>query len=116
MPALAVGAGWLLTRPAWLALLPAGPLGYCPSVSVALPGHWRRAWSLLHSTDFFDSGNNPDITFTADGIRPSGWGVAVTGALTVRDRSRPLSKDSSGRPRLLLADAGGHLSLVRLAS
>ncbi len=24
----------------------------------------------LRSADFFDSGNNPDITFTADGIRP----------------------------------------------
>jgi polyisoprenoid-binding protein YceI len=45
----------------------------------------------LCSADFFDSGNNPDITFTADGIRPSGQGVEVTGALTVRDRTRPLS-------------------------
>jgi polyisoprenoid-binding protein YceI len=43
----------------------------------------------LRSADFFDSGNNPDITFTADGIRPSGQGVEVTGALTVRDRTRP---------------------------
>src|SRR5215510_12178431 len=48
----------------------------------------------LRSADFFDSGNNPDITFTADGIRPSGQGVAVTGALTVRDRTRPLSLDA----------------------
>jgi polyisoprenoid-binding protein YceI len=45
----------------------------------------------LRSADFFDSGNNPDITFTADGIRLSGQGVEVTGALTVRDRTRPLS-------------------------
>jgi len=45
----------------------------------------------LRSADFFDSGNHPDITFTVDGIRPSGQGVAVTGALTVRDRTRPLS-------------------------
>ncbi len=46
----------------------------------------------LRSADFFDSGNHPDITFTADGIWPSGReGVAVTGALTVRDRTRPLS-------------------------
>ena len=36
----------------------------------------------LRSADFFDSDNHPDITFTADGIRPSGQGVAVTGALT----------------------------------
>ena len=49
----------------------------------------------LRSADFFDSGNNPDITFTADGIRPSGQGVAVTGTLTVRDCTRPLSFDAA---------------------
>ena len=49
----------------------------------------------LRSADFFDSGNNPDITFTADGIRLSGQRVAVTGALTVRDRTRPLSVDAA---------------------
>jgi polyisoprenoid-binding protein YceI len=49
----------------------------------------------LRSADFFDSANNPDITFTADGIRPAGPGVAVTGALTVRDRTRPLSFDAA---------------------
>ncbi len=51
----------------------------------------------LRSADFFDSDNNPDITFTTDGIRPSasGEGVAVTGALTVRDRSRPLAFDAA---------------------
>jgi polyisoprenoid-binding protein YceI len=45
----------------------------------------------LRSADFFDSDSNPDITFTADGIRASGQGAAVTGALTIRDRTRPLS-------------------------
>ena len=49
----------------------------------------------LRSADFFDSGQKPDITFTADGIRPSGQGVAVTGALTVRGRTRPLSFDAA---------------------
>jgi polyisoprenoid-binding protein YceI len=48
----------------------------------------------LRSADFFDSANHRDITFTADGIRPSGQTVAVTGALTVRDRTRPLSFDA----------------------
>ena len=33
----------------------------------------------LRSADFFDSGNHPDITFTADAIRPSGQGVTVAG-------------------------------------
>ena len=49
----------------------------------------------LRSADFFDSGNNPDITFTADGIQASGLGVAVTGMLTVRGRTRPLSFDAT---------------------
>ena len=49
----------------------------------------------LRSADFFDSGNHPDVTFTADAIRPSGQGVAVTGALTVHDRTRPLSFDAA---------------------
>lgn len=45
----------------------------------------------LRSADFFDSSNTPDITFSADGIRPVGQGVTVTGVLTVRDRTRPLT-------------------------
>ncbi|MGH3153024.1 MAG: YceI family protein [Streptosporangiaceae bacterium] len=49
----------------------------------------------LRSADFFDAGNYPNITFTADGIRPAGQGVAVTGTLTVRDRARPLSFDAA---------------------
>jgi polyisoprenoid-binding protein YceI len=48
----------------------------------------------LRSADFFDSGKYPDIIFTADGIRLSGQGAAVIGALTVRDRTRPLSFDA----------------------
>ena len=53
----------------------------------------------LRSADFFDSANNRDITFTADGIRASGPGVAVTGTLTVRGRSRPLSFDAAASVR-----------------
>jgi polyisoprenoid-binding protein YceI len=49
----------------------------------------------LRSADFFDSASYPDITFTADGIRPSGQGVAVTGTLTVHGRTRPLSFDAA---------------------
>ena len=49
----------------------------------------------LRSADFFDTVNHPDITFTADGIQPSGRGVAVTGMLTVRGRTRPLSFDAA---------------------
>src|SRR6516164_1860028 len=48
----------------------------------------------LRSADFFDSGNHPDITFTADDIQASGQGAAVTGVLTVRGRTRPLAFDA----------------------
>src|SRR5262245_53224459 len=48
----------------------------------------------LRSAEIFDSGDHPHITFTVDGIRPSGQGVAVTGTLTVRDRTLPLSFDA----------------------
>jgi polyisoprenoid-binding protein YceI len=53
----------------------------------------------LRSADFFDSGNHPDITFTVAGIRASGQGVAVTGALTVRGRTRPVSFDAAASVR-----------------
>ena len=49
----------------------------------------------LRTSDFFDSVNYPDITFSADGIQPHGGGFTVTGALTVRDRTRPLSFDAA---------------------
>ena len=45
----------------------------------------------LRSPDFFDSGRKPDITFSVDAVRPSGRGVTVSGMLTVRDRTRPLT-------------------------
>ena len=48
----------------------------------------------LRSTDFFDSDNHPDITFTADDIQASGQGAMVTGTLTVHGRTRPLAFDA----------------------
>jgi polyisoprenoid-binding protein YceI len=49
----------------------------------------------LRSADFFDSDNYPDITFTVDSVRPSGQGVTVTGTLSVRGCSRPMSFDGA---------------------
>jgi polyisoprenoid-binding protein YceI len=48
----------------------------------------------LRSAEIFDSGNHPQIVFTVDGIRPADRGVTVTGALTARGRTRPLSFDA----------------------
>jgi polyisoprenoid-binding protein YceI len=45
----------------------------------------------LRSPDFFDSDNYPDITFTATDVRPTEQAAKVSGRLTIRDRTRPLS-------------------------
>ena len=49
----------------------------------------------LRSADFFDTGNHPHITFRVERITPSRQGVTVTGALTVRDRTRPVTFDAT---------------------
>jgi len=48
----------------------------------------------LRSAKIFDIANHPDITYTVDGIQPASGGVRVTGNLTVRGRTRPLSLDA----------------------
>jgi polyisoprenoid-binding protein YceI len=65
----------------------------------------------LRSADFLDAGCYPDIIFTLDGNRPSGHGVAVTGTLTVRGRTWPLSFDVAasvqGHAEICLDAEGG---------
>lgn len=82
----------------------------------------------LRSADFFDSANNPEITFTADRVHLSGRTAAVTGALTVRDRTRPLSFNAAAavhgageiwldaEVRINRADFGLTWNLVGMAS
>jgi len=48
----------------------------------------------LRSAKVFDIPNHPDITYVVDGIQPANGGVRVTGSLTVRGRTRPLSFDA----------------------
>jgi polyisoprenoid-binding protein YceI len=67
----------------------------------------------LRSADFVDTARNPDITFIADGIRPSGRGVIVTGMLTVRGRTRPLTFEAAATVQSngeVWLDAGVHVS------
>jgi polyisoprenoid-binding protein YceI len=54
----------------------------------------KRRDEHLRSADFFDVASHPDIAFTVDGIRPDNGGVGVTGSLTVRGRTRPVSFDA----------------------
>jgi polyisoprenoid-binding protein YceI len=49
----------------------------------------------LRSADFFEVIKYPTISFTADSVRPVGFGrVEVTGVLTVHGRSQPLTLDA----------------------
>ena len=45
----------------------------------------------LRSGDFFAADSFPHITFRVDRLQPSNGGVTVTGNLTVRGRTRPLT-------------------------
>jgi polyisoprenoid-binding protein YceI len=45
----------------------------------------------LRSKDFFLAEEYPEIIFTLDKIVPAGDGVTVSGTLTVRDQTRPIS-------------------------
>ncbi len=77
-------------------VLPDGEVSGTVTVAAAsIDTRNSRRDTHLRSADFFDSGNHPDITFTADGIRPSGQSVTVTGALTVRGRTRQVSFDAA---------------------
>ena len=49
----------------------------------------------LRSAEFFDSDTHPQITVRVDRITPSSQGFTVTGALTVRDRTQPLTFDAT---------------------
>jgi polyisoprenoid-binding protein YceI len=45
----------------------------------------------LRSADFFQTDTYPHITFSVDRFQPSSEGVTVTGQLTVRGRTRPVT-------------------------
>jgi polyisoprenoid-binding protein YceI len=55
----------------------------------------KRRDTHLRSADFFDSDTYPDITFAVTQAGPSGQGVTVSGNLTVRDRTRPVTFDAT---------------------
>jgi polyisoprenoid-binding protein YceI len=49
----------------------------------------------LRSDDFFLSDKYPVITFTLDSLTPAAEGATVSGMLTVRDQSRPITFPAS---------------------
>jgi polyisoprenoid-binding protein YceI len=49
----------------------------------------------LRSADFFDAAKYPDITFSASSVALSGESATVSGTLTVRDQTRPVTVNGS---------------------
>ena len=71
---------------------PAGEVSGTISVAAAsVDTKNKKRDAHLRSNDFFDSDSYPDITFSIDRLTPSSEGVSVTGTLTVRGRTRPVS-------------------------
>ncbi len=76
-------------------LSPAGEVSGTVTVSAAsIDTKNKKRDTHLRSADFFDSDTYPDITVTVNQARPSGQGVTVSGSLTVRDRTRPVTFDA----------------------
>ena len=75
---------------------PAGDVTGTVTVSAAsIDTKVNKRDTHLRSADFFDSDTYPDITFTVNQAQPSGQGVTVSGNLTVRDRTRPVTFDAT---------------------
>jgi polyisoprenoid-binding protein YceI len=49
----------------------------------------------LRSADFFDVDNHPHIVFQADQVRPTDAGVNVSGTLTVRGKTNPVTFEAT---------------------
>jgi len=54
----------------------------------------KRRDKDLRSAKLFDVASHPDITYTVNGMQPASEGIQVTGSLTVRGRTRPVSFDA----------------------
>ena len=71
---------------------PAGEVaGRIALATAALDTKNKKRDTHLRSGDFFLSEKYPAITFTLSKLVPAGEGVTVSGTLTVRETSRPIS-------------------------
>jgi polyisoprenoid-binding protein YceI len=71
---------------------PAGEVtGRIALATAALDTKNKKRDIHLRSGDFFLTEKYPAITFTLDKLEPAGDGVTVSGTLTVRETSRPIS-------------------------
>jgi polyisoprenoid-binding protein YceI len=71
---------------------PAGEVsGTITAAAASIETKNARRDKHLRSGDFFATETFPHITFSVDRLQPSREGVTVTGTLTVRGRTRPLT-------------------------
>jgi polyisoprenoid-binding protein YceI len=82
----------------------------------------------LRSPDFFDVDNHPDFTFAVESASPAGAGARITGQLTVRGNTRPVSFEAKvarpggdevaldGELRINRADFGLTWNMLRIAA
>jgi polyisoprenoid-binding protein YceI len=71
---------------------PAGEVtGQIALATEALDTKNKKRDAHLRSADFFETEKYPAITFTLDKLVPADEGVTVSGHLTVRDQSGPIS-------------------------
>jgi polyisoprenoid-binding protein YceI len=68
-----------------------GVTGRIELATGALDTKNKKRDTHLRSDDFFLSEKYPAITFTLDSLAPAADGVTVSGQLTVRERSQPIS-------------------------
>ncbi len=73
--------------------------------------HVQKRDDHLRSPDFFDANKFPRITFKSSKIRKKGHGLVVSGELTIRDVSKPVTLQVEG-PTTAIKDPFG---LVRTA-
>src|SRR5712691_8255825 len=74
---------------------PAGEVsGAITAAAASVDTKNKKRDTHLRSADFFDSDTYPQITFRVDRLTPSSHGVSDNAALTVRDRTRPVSFDA----------------------
>ena len=67
------------------------------SVSIVEPTEFRE--HIVHGSDFFDATAHPTITFRSTGVQLNDDGAAsVSGELTIRDSSRPVTATGTYRP------------------
>jgi polyisoprenoid-binding protein YceI len=69
--------------------------GQIAVTSASIDTNHRKRDTHLRSADFFLSEKYPAITFAVSSLTPAGEGASISGTLTVREQSRPITFPAS---------------------